>query len=154
MRYLLDASALVPLVVGRGKRLMAEASRTDLVTTDLAIHEACNALWKLARLLDRISIEDALEVAVTIKDLAARGITEAFDFRRLDIPRTLKMAHEERITFYDASYIVAAESMEATLVTEDEKLRRAASRFVRAVTYAELEKGLSESDSVLDTEST
>ncbi len=144
MRYVLDASALVPLIVGRGRRLIAEAPGTDLLTTDLAIYEACNALWKLARLLGQISLEDALDLAVTVKELAVRGIIEAFDFRRLDMARTLKMAHEECMTFYDASYIVAAESMEATLVTEDEKLQRAATRFVRAVTCSELERALCE----------
>ena len=83
-------------------------------------------------------MEDALDLAEMLKELAVREVTEALDFRRLDMPRTVKMAHEERMTFYDASYIVATESTEATLVTEDEKLGRAANRFVKVVTYSEL----------------
>jgi predicted nucleic acid-binding protein len=68
----LDASALLPLVTKRGKQLIIEASREDLVTTDLAIYEACNSLWKLSTLLNSISIEDAVDIANTIKDLRKR----------------------------------------------------------------------------------
>ncbi len=145
MRYLLDASALIPLVIGRGKRLIAEASNEDIVTTDLAIYEACNGLWKLATLLNSISPDDAIDIAQVLKDLAVGGIIKTLDFHGLDITRTLSVAHAERMTFYDASYITAAESAEAKLVTEDDKLRKRAGRFVGTMTYAEFEGKLSES---------
>lgn len=56
----------------------------------------------------------------------------------------LSMVHRERVTFYDASYIAAAESEEAVLVTQDEKLCTAAGKFVRALAYTGLKNRLIE----------
>jgi len=140
LKYLLDASALLPLVTGHGKRLIAEASHENLITTDLAIYEACNSLWKLAALLKSISLEDALVVAVTLKDLVARNFIQSIGFTSLDFSQTLKRSYEEHLTFYDASYISIAESTGAVLVTEDEELWKAASKFVKAMTCSDFEK--------------
>jgi predicted nucleic acid-binding protein len=144
VKYLLDASALLPLVTRRGKQLIVEASRENLVTTDLAIYEACNSLWKLATLLKSISLEDADDVATTLKDLAMRNVIQSVNFTKLDFSHTLKRAHKEQLAFYDTSYIVAAESTEAILVTEDEKLLKAASNFVETITYTDLESKLAQ----------
>lgn len=144
MKYLLDASALLPLVVRRGKQLLFEASREDLVTTDLALYEACNSLWKLSTLLKSISIDDAIDAATTIKDLATRGVIKPIKFTELDFSNTLRIAHREGLTFYDASYITTARNAEATLVTEDEKLKKAASKFIKTTTYSDLESKLAQ----------
>ena len=141
MKYLLDASALLPLVTKRGKQLIIEASREDLVTTDLAIYEACNSLWKLSTLLNSISIENAVDIANTIKDLTVRGVIKLIKFTKLDFSNTLKIANKEGLTFYDASYIAVAESLEAILVTEDEKLK-IANKFIKTMTYSDLEEKL------------
>jgi predicted nucleic acid-binding protein len=138
----LDASALLPLVTKRGKQLIIEASREDLVTTDLAIYEACNSLWKLSTLLNSISIEDAVDIANTIKDLTVRGVIKLIKFTKLDFSNTLKIANKEGLTFYDASYIAVAESLEAILVTEDEKLKKIANKFIKTMTYSDLEEKL------------
>lgn len=144
MRYLLDASALLPLVTKRGGQLIVEASRENLVTTDLALYEACNSLWKLTTLLKSISLEDALDVAAMLKELVMRNIIKSINFTKLDSSETLKRAHKEPLTFYDASYIAAAQSTEAILVTEDEKLRKAAGKFVKTITYTDLESRLTQ----------
>jgi predicted nucleic acid-binding protein len=145
VKYLLDASALLPLVTRRGKQLIVEASRENLVTTDLAIYEACNSLWKLATLLKTISLEDAVDVATTLKDLITRNVIQPINFAKLDFSHALKRAYKERLTFYDASYITSAEGIEAILVTEDEKLWKAASKFVKTITYTDLESRLIQS---------
>jgi len=145
VKYLLDASALLPLVTRRGKQLIVEASRENLVTTDLAIYEACNSLWKLATLLKTISLGDAVNVATTLKDLAVKNVIQPINFAKLDFSHTLNKAYKERLTFYDASYIATAERTEAILVTEDEKLRKAASKFVKTITYTDLESTLAQS---------
>jgi len=145
VKYLLDASALIPLVTRRGKQLIAEASRENLVTTDLAIYEACNSLWKLSTLLKSVSLEDAVDIATTLKDLTSRSLIQPINFAKLDFSSALKRAYKEQLTFYDSSYIATAESTEAILVTEDEKLRRAASKFVKTMTYADLERTLAQS---------
>lgn len=142
MKYLLDASALLPLVTKSGRRLMIEASREELFTTDLAIYEACNSLWKLSKLLKVISMEDAVDTATIIKDLAAKGVIRLVDFTKLDFSHTLQIAYEEGLTFYDATYITTAKNTEATLVTEDEKLQNAAGKFIKTITYTDLENRL------------
>jgi len=124
-----------------GKQLIIEASREDLVTTDLAIYEACNSLWKLSTLLNSISIENAVDIANTIKDLTVRGVIKLIKFTKLDFSNTLKIANKEGLTFYDASYIAVAESLEAILVTEDEKLK-IANKFIKTMTYSDLEEKL------------
>jgi len=139
VKYLLDASALLPLVTNRGKQLIVEASRESLVTTDLAVYEACNSLWKLATLLKSISLEDAVDVATVLKELTVRNVVELIDYTKLDFSSTLRMAHKENLTFYDASFIKVAETMGAVLVTEDEKLEEAARKSVETITYEELE---------------
>ncbi|MEM2122979.1 MAG: type II toxin-antitoxin system VapC family toxin [Candidatus Bathyarchaeia archaeon] len=144
MKYLLDASALLPLVTGRGRQLISEASHADLVTTDLAVYEACNSLWKLSALLKSISVEDAIDAATAIKDLAIRGVIKPIEFTKLDFSDALQIAHKERLTFYDASYIITARNAGATLVTEDEKLKKAASKFMKTITYSDLESRLTQ----------
>ena len=143
MNYLLDASAILPLVTRRGKQLIREASREALITTDLAIYEACNSLWKLATLLKSISFDDAVDVAITLKDLTARNLIQTIDFTKLDLRDTFNKAYQEQLTFYDASYITTATTTDAILVTEDEKLRNVANKFVKTATYIDLESRIS-----------
>lgn len=139
MKYVLDASALLPLVIRRGKQLIVEASQEDLITTDLAMYEACNSLWKLAILFGSMSLEDAVVVATTLRDLVLRNLIQQIDFTKLDLSQALRRAYEEKLTFYDASYIVIAETVGALLVTEDERLLRAASKFIETMTYTDFE---------------
>jgi predicted nucleic acid-binding protein len=145
VKYLLDASALLPIVTRHGKQLIVEASRENLVTTDLAIYEACNSLWKLATLLKTISLEDAVDVATTLKDLTMKNVIQPINFTKLDFSHTLNKAYKKQLTFYDTSYITTAENTKAILVTEDEKLRKAASKFVKTITYTDLESRLAQS---------
>jgi len=144
VKCLLDASALLPLVTRRGKRLIVDAFRIDLITTDLAIYEACNSLWKLATLLKTITLEDAADVATLLQEVTVRNVIRTTNFTKLDFPHALSIAHKERLTFYDASYIVTAANTKAILVTEDEKLRKAASKFVKTIAYTRLENRLSQ----------
>jgi len=125
--------------------LVVEASHETLITTDLAIYEACNSLWKLVTLLKSISLEEALDVAVTLKDLAIRAIIRPMDFSKIDISNTLMKACKETLTFYDASYIASAQSTDAILVTEDEKLQKVAKKFVKTITYKDLERRIAHS---------
>jgi len=135
MKYLLDASALVPLLSDFGEQLIVKATEIQFLTMDLAVYEAGNSLWKLSTLLKSISLEDAVEVMGVLKDIVERGIVQGTRFGELDLTRALKMASEEGMTFYDSSYVLAAEDKGATLVTEDRKLREAASKYVDTMTY-------------------
>lgn len=135
MKHLLDASALVPLLGDFGEHLIEKAAEMQLLTTDLAVYEAGNSLWKLSTLLKLISPEDAVEAVGVLGSLTARGVIRPVGFGELDLAGALRLAGGEELTFYDASYIVAAEATEATLVTEDGKLKEAAGRHVNTMTY-------------------
>ena len=144
MRYLLDASALLPLISRSGEDLLSKTQRESLITTDLAVYEACNSLWKLARLLRSLSLEDASAVVAMIRDLTARRLIQVRSFAEIDLSGTLKIAFSENLTFYDASYIATAENADAILVTEDRRLRETAVKYVETMTYGDLEKRLSQ----------
>lgn len=138
MRYLLDASALLPLVTGFGKELLAKASKQWLATTDLGIYEACNSLWKLCTLLRTISADEAIETSVALKELTGHDIIHLVGIAGSELSDSLRLACEEKLTFYDASYLIAARNEKAVLVTDDVKLRESARSHVEVTTFAGL----------------
>lgn len=140
MRLLLDASAIVPLILDYGERIIGLAARVPLHTIDLAVYETGNSLWKLSSLLKTIGLEDANEVLEVLRELVRRRIIEITRFDKLDLRRIMKLATDENTTFYDASYIVAAETLNAVLVTEDKELRKKAENYVSTMTYIQLRR--------------
>lgn len=137
MKYLLDASTLVPMLSEFGERLIVRSGEMRLLTTDLAVYEAGNSLWKLSSLRKSISLQDALEVMGILGNLIARGIIRAVRFGDLDLAGSFRLASEEKLTFYDASYVIATRNATAILVTGDRKLREAASKYVDIMTYTD-----------------
>jgi predicted nucleic acid-binding protein len=142
LKFLLDASALLPLVTRSGKKLIAEAARADLITTDLAIYEACNGLWKLATLLKTLTLKDAQDIATVLNELTAKNLIQTINFTSIDLSHTLGIAQKTQVTFYDASYIATAQNIKATLATEDQKLLKAASQSVKTMSFAQLQNEL------------
>jgi len=118
MSVLLDASALLNIV----RSLGPDALNYIKGCYELAItpYEIGNAIWKEATLLGRLTIDEALTLLNLISLI----------HRHLNIvnPRNtvavLKLAYELRITYYDASYVVAANELGLPLVTDDTKLRK------------------------------
>lgn len=139
MRYLLDASALLPLVTKFGRNLIAKAAKDWVATTDLAIYEACNSLWKLSSLLGSLSLKDGLETVSVIRQLTETDTIHLLGQSELDLVATLTFASEQKLTFYDSSYVIIAEDRGATLVTQDKDLKKAARSRVEVITYADLE---------------
>ena len=143
MKFLLDASALLPLVTRSGKKLIAEAANADLLTTDLAIYESCNGLWKLATLLKTLTLKEAQDIAVVLNELTAKNLIQTINFTNMDLSHTLGMAQKAQVTFYDASYIAISQSIKATLATEDQKLLKAASKSaVETISFSQLQNEL------------
>ena len=124
---------------GKHVEILLSASGADLISTNLAIYEACNGLWKLATLLKTITLEDAADVAAILHELTARNLIKTLSFANIDLSQTLGIAQEAKITFYDASYIEAAKNISATLVTEDKKLRKAAINSVKTISFLQLQ---------------
>ena len=138
MKLLLDASIIVPLLLDYGEKLLDIATRIPLHITDLTIYEAGNSLWKLSTLRKTVSLEDAVEIIGVLKDLVRKEVIGIVRFDELDLRRIVELATAEKTTFYDTSYVVAAEALGAALVTEDRELKEKAKKYVDVITYNRL----------------
>jgi predicted nucleic acid-binding protein len=143
MRYLLDASALVPLITKFGEDLIAKAAKDWFLTTDLAIYEACNILWKMSSLVGSISLEDGLETVSIIGELIERDTIHLIGVSKVELAAALRLASEQRLTFYDASCVTIAEDQRAALVTQDRELSDVARKHVEVLSFTGLERRIS-----------
>jgi len=91
--------------------------------------EVGNAIWRLCLLEKKISQEEAYAFLSTVSDFLS--LLETIPLAELDSRRILNLAIENRLTFYDASYIAAADFRKLTLVTDDATLAVAAEKFVK-----------------------
>ena len=142
MKFLLDASVLVPLLLDYGERLLDVSAKVSLYTMDLTVYEVGNSLWRLANLLKAIDLEDAVEIMEVLTELTRKSFLGIIRFSELNLSRILKLATIEGLTFYDSSYIVAAEKLNVTLATEDEELGVKARKYVKTITYRRLRETL------------
>jgi predicted nucleic acid-binding protein len=139
MRCLFDASALLTLVTNLGRKLSLKASEDWLATTDLAIHETCNPLWKLTTLLRSTFPEDGIKTAAIFRELTERQVIHLVEVAKLRVQDTPRLVYDGRLTSYDASYVIAAKDQSAIPITQDEKLTQAAQRHVTVVDFGTLE---------------
>lgn len=115
-RYLLDASALYPLVLELRDGLL---DYTGVFTVlDLTIYEVGNVIWK-----------EHLRGRVRDPAAVARLFQEVFNVipvlrATANMQEILELAVRESLTFYDASYLYTARSRGFKLVTEDRDLQR------------------------------
>ncbi len=86
--------------------------------------EVANILWNGER-RRRISAGDAADFIATLEDLAVVMDTET---SRRAWSDTYALAREEKLTTYDAAYLELALRLQATLVSKDADLLRAAKR--------------------------
>ena len=118
MKLLFDASALLNIVRMLGEKSLPYIKGSYALS--LTPYEIGNALWKEATLLNRISLKEATQLLSAIDYL--------LKYLNIVEPRdkglALEVAHNLDITYYDASYIIAACELGAELVTDDNKLRK------------------------------
>lgn len=124
MSLLFDSSAIINL---------SHEGKTELyidhVTTPLAQYEIGNAVWKMVNLTNEMT-EDAGKQYLT-KILNTLQFMERVEI--MDAEVVLEIASRERLSYYDASYIHAAIASASTLVTDDQRLRRAATKYVKTI---------------------
>jgi predicted nucleic acid-binding protein len=94
-----------------------------VVTLDLGIKEAANALWKKVT-RNEISYTTAQTI---LKDLAEEKAIPIIDQTKL-LAKAFALAVDEKITVYDALFIAAAKELGTELVTSDKKQMEAATR--------------------------
>ena len=141
-KFLLDASVLVPLLLDYGEKLIDIADKASLYATDLTVYEVGNSLWKLVFLLKNISLNDAVEIMDILIELAEKEFIKIVYFNELTPSRIIKLAVARGLTFYDSTYIVAAEKLNAVLATEDKELREKAKEYVKVIAYKQLQENI------------
>ena len=112
--YLLDASAIYPLILRLGEEILDHASRFSILT--LTPYEVGNALWREHR---RGRVRE-------LKWLAELFALILGELGKIDVQEhwrdVLKLAADENLTFYDASYLYVSRRLGLRLVTEDRDL--------------------------------
>ena len=123
MRITIDVSAAVEIVMGgkRQKEIVNILNDADwIIAPSLFIYEASNALWKYHEYRD-YSKEDIMKKVEYLYEMVDQFI-DAKDIFEEALPLSCKISHPA----YDAMYLVTSRRKNATLVTLDKKLVRAA----------------------------
>jgi len=126
---LFDVSAIISMCM---KRKFNEL--LDGWTIELAMYEVGNAIWKQIFLRRELDLDEGLRALKGILDL----INEMRIWKIEDKISILKIAVTEGITYYDASYLVAAIEGDFTLVTDDKKLFQVAKNYIQTISVDEL----------------
>ena len=119
MKALVDASTLLLMVKHVDAKRLADMA-ADLATLDLATYEAGNGIWKQVHLLKLITEKDARATHEALIGLLSR--ISIVSGEELDQTKAMDLAVHKGIAYYDACYVVAAESLGLPLATEDRKL--------------------------------
>ncbi|WP_232085479.1 type II toxin-antitoxin system VapC family toxin [Conexivisphaera calida] len=128
--YVFDASSILNLT----KRGLAKIFMNGS-TLNLAYYESLNAVWKEFALLKRIDEETALEY-VRVLDMVFEALEkEDIEGYEMDI---FRLASNEGLTVYDASYLFLAIRRRSTLVTDDDELQDKASKYVKVMSSAQI----------------
>jgi len=132
LRYVVDASAGIKLFVDeefsdKTQSLfarLADETPAELYVPDLFYIECANILLKYTRRYKR-PIEDSQADLADLNKLALQS-TPTADL----MEDALMLAHEKKLTAYDACYAVLAQRLNVPLITADETLVRAIDRAV------------------------
>ncbi|MGH9922775.1 MAG: type II toxin-antitoxin system VapC family toxin [Nitrososphaerales archaeon] len=130
---LLDASALINIMIGSGSRAL-ELLNAQFVL-DLTVYEVGNVLRRLAKFEGKISASQAcslldsfLLLVQYMQVLTINGMENSVK----------ELSLEKNLTFYDASYLAAAEKNSLALVTDDKQLTEAAGNKVKVLKSTDL----------------
>jgi predicted nucleic acid-binding protein len=96
--------------------------------SDLTFYEVGNAIWKSVsrELLTEKEARKLLEIFGEVAKILNVAVLE-----KEKMYNVLKISVKESITFYDASYIFLAVKNGLDLVTDDEKLRNVAGKYLK-----------------------
>jgi len=126
---LFDSSAIINLCGERKIDKLLEGS-----TLDLALYEVGNAVWRQVHIHRTITIDEGNTVLDTVTEVIKR-LEKIEAENPLEI---LRIAVEEDLTYYDASYLHTAIGNSLTLVIDDQKLYTAAKKHVETMKSDEI----------------
>ena len=120
---LLDANSIILLT--RAGEIPETSDETVVASTGIAAYELGNAVWKDLHIFKRLSKEEAdLLLTMFHKTLSRMKVEPQSELsERIEV---LRNSDNLGISYYDSSYLTSAIRLEATLVTEDKRLRKAA----------------------------
>jgi len=126
MTYFFDSSAIYAITKSGRTHLLVQGS-----TCSLAAYELGNVLLVERNLLKTITESE--------QKYLLSAISRALDFMLINSVRgneqqIMDVAIKYRISFYDASYVYLAKSLNAVLVTEDGKLASKVKGYVETIT--------------------
>jgi predicted nucleic acid-binding protein len=135
MKYLLDASSLILLIKKADVKTTIECLQDSLIL-DLTFYEVGNAVWKEGVLLKYLTPEEAKRIGTIAQTVLAKiGMVTNIDG---DFQKILEIAQNEKLSFYDSSYVFFAKQRGLFLVTEDKKLEMKAKKHVAVRTITTL----------------
>lgn len=128
--YFFDANSIINLIKKGKVRPFAYG-----VTLELSLYESLNGIWKEYMLLKKLDENSALMFLEIIGRLFS--VIETTSIKGLE-KEVFNLASKENITVYDASYLYVALKNKFVLVTDDQKLMKKASKYVKVISSSEL----------------
>lgn len=124
MSYAIDANSILNLV--RDLKEDAVEPLENAATASLAYYEIGNGRWKEYNRLEILSLEEADKILTFVG-----SILKFMKMIHLEVDeklgeKALQLADKQNITYYDAAYLTISKRSGKPLVTDDEKLRKAA----------------------------
>jgi predicted nucleic acid-binding protein len=134
-QYLLDASSFI-MLIKKGTVQTTVACLQDSLVLDLTFYEVGNAIWKEIILTKFLTPDDAKALEKVAQTIFAR--TDQIASSTESFSGILEIAKNEKLSFYDSSYIYFAKEKGLKLVTEDKKLNVKAQKYVDVQTATTL----------------
>jgi predicted nucleic acid-binding protein len=134
-RHLIDASSLMLLMKTADIQTELHYLRASFLL-DLTFYEVGNAIWKetcLTKFLTKNESEVLRNSVQTVLTRTDRIVSEASNFQKI-----YDISENEKLSFYDSSYLFAAKEKGLVLVTEDKGLKTKAERYVKVQNVATL----------------
>lgn len=130
MRYLFDASSIYSVVAEPRTEVLIQNYTCDLVRYELG-----NIF--LTERLRRKTINGAQQESMLVRIKSALSFMDFLTVKGYE-QEVIDLAIEYNLTFYDASYAHIAKKIDATLVTEDNKLSRKISNYIKTIKVEEI----------------
>jgi predicted nucleic acid-binding protein len=134
-QYLFDASAFIFLIKKANVQTTFQQLQ-NLFILDLTVYEIGNTLLKENRLTQFLTPKEIDNLEKVTQLVLSR--TEKILNQNIILQQIIKIAKTENLSFYDSSYIYFAKQNHLQLVTEDQKLRDKAQKYVQAQTTTTL----------------
>lgn len=90
-------------------------------TIPLALYELGNIIWKKTSLLDELTLEEAVELMKVVDDVLKHMVI--YENNGLN-PKSLIIAQQGKMSYYDSSFVHSAIELGYQLVTEDNQMRK------------------------------